>query len=204
MNQATSGARADACISHLLFVMRSLLAVLISALVLSLAADLKSYLSERTGHALKLDGLQSSSSSEAHELKRAREFVEEADATVADVRQRLQEAYQVLERYLVSHAKTCAGEGVQKHSSAHTRDCNTSFTHTPCSVYCRSCFSWLVCRRKWNSRAMPKYWLINVSSMHARCLMTQLDLSPLQSDKKGWSLVGQLEVRIAAAVLRVH
>lgn len=65
-----------------------------------LAADVKSYLVELSEHQQALDRLSSSSSSDAGSIRRAREFVEECDSTIRDVRQKLQEAYQGLQTYL--------------------------------------------------------------------------------------------------------
>jgi uncharacterized membrane protein len=86
----------------------SFVRTLVLLFLLSLAADVTSYLREKSTYQQKLDSLTSSSSTEPHELKRAREFVEEAESTIQDVRQRLQEAYVALENFMVRIAMRAA------------------------------------------------------------------------------------------------
>jgi len=65
-----------------------------------LAADVRSYLAEKATLQSRLHALSTQvPAADAGDLRRAREFVEEAEATIVDVRQRLQESYNTLERY---------------------------------------------------------------------------------------------------------
>ena len=67
----------------------------------SLAADVRSYLREKATHEDAYAAASAPGSGlAANDVKRARDFVDEADATLADVRQRLQESWQMLTHYL--------------------------------------------------------------------------------------------------------
>lgn len=72
---------------------------------ISLAADVRSYLTEKATHeSAFLSASAAGSGREPHEIRRAREFVEEADNTLLDVRQRLQESFVGLQRFLAELA----------------------------------------------------------------------------------------------------
>lgn len=74
-------------------------------IVISLAADVRSYVSEHSSHEVKYRSVSASGSgADASDVRRAREFVDEATATLQDVRQRLQESWNNLSLFLAEMA----------------------------------------------------------------------------------------------------
>lgn len=72
---------------------------------LSLAADVRSYVAEHATHELKYRTASAAGSgADASEIRRAREFVDEASATLRDVTQRLQESWNNLSLFLAEIA----------------------------------------------------------------------------------------------------
>jgi len=66
-----------------------------------LAADVRSYIAEKATHEARYASASAAGSGvEAHDVRRARDFVDEAEATLRDVRQRLQENFVALQRFL--------------------------------------------------------------------------------------------------------
>ena len=71
----------------------------------SLAADVRSYVAEHSTHESKYRSVSAAGSgADASEVRRAREFVDEASATLRDVRQRLQESWNNLSLFLAEIA----------------------------------------------------------------------------------------------------